>query len=312
MNREKKLIIIDSNSVVHRAFHALPPLTTKNGELINAVYGFLLVFLKVVSQFQPDYLAATFDLPGPTFRHQKFKEYKIKRPPTPEGIKEQLPKLKEILTFFNIPIFEKPGFEADDIIATIVSQVIKKSKDLEIIILTGDTDSLCLVNPQTAVYLLKKGVKDVILYNQEKIKEKYQLSPEQLVDFKALKGDPTDNVPGIAGIGEKTALKLIKEFGSLENLYNKIESETNLSLDKKLLEKLRENKEKAFLSKSLVELENNVDIEFDLNQCLWKKFDKEKAIEVLKKYQFNSLIEKIKNIGFEKKIEKEIKTKTLF
>jgi len=312
MNREKKLIIIDSNSVVHRAFHALPPLTTKNGELINAVYGFLLVFLKVVSQFQPDYLAATFDLPGPTFRHQKFKEYKIKRPPTPEGIKEQLPKLKEILTFFNIPIFEKPGFEADDIIATIVSQVIKKSKDLEIIILTGDTDSLCLVNPQTAVYLLKKGVKDVILYNQEKIKEKYQLSPEQLVDFKALKGDPTDNVPGIAGIGEKTALKLIKEFGSLENLYNKIESETNLSLDKKLLEKLRENKEKAFLSKSLVELENNVDIDFDLNQCLWKKFDKEKAIEVLKKYQFNSLIEKIKNIGFEKKIEKEIKTKTLF
>jgi len=312
ISKKKKLVVIDSNSVVYRAFHALPPLTTKNGDLINAVYGFLLVFLKALNYFQPDYIVATFDLPGPTFRHQKFKDYKIKRPPVPAGIKEQLPKVKEVLSFFNVPIFEKQGFEADDVIATIVHQASEKIKDVEIIILSGDSDSFCLINHQTKVYFLKKGVKEIILYDENKIKERYQLSPQQLIDFKALKGDPSDNVPGVAGIGEKTALKLIKDFGSLEDLYSAIEKKEKMQLNEKLLEKLKKNKEQVFFSKSLIQLEKNVPVDFILKNYFWQEFDQEKAIEILKKYEFNSLIEKITGIMSKAETKTEIKTKTLF
>ena len=307
---KKRLVIIDSNSVVYRAFYALPPLTTKAGELINALYGFLLVLFKVVRELKPDYLAAIFDFPAPTFRHQKFEDYKIKRPPMPEGIKEQIPKLKEVLRCFNICILEKEGFEADDLIATIVSKVNKESKEIEIIILSGDSDLLSLINPQTKVFLLQKGTREIVLYDQEKIKEKYCLLPPQLIDFKALKGDPSDNIPGIAGIGEKTALKLIQKFDSLENLYEEIEK-GNLNLDNHLLEKLKNKKADAFFSKSLIQLDHNVPMTFDLNCCLWQKFNKDKAIEILQRYEFQSLVKKIKDILPESGFN-EIKNKTLF
>jgi DNA polymerase-1 len=166
MKEEKKrLIIIDSNSLIHRAYHALPSLTTKKGELVNAVYGFLLVFLKVIKEFQPNYIAATFDSAAPTFRHKRFKEYKAKRPPAPEELYQQIPKVKEILTAFRVPIFEKEGFEADDIIGTIAKKAPKKQviPEIETIILSGDLDTLQLVNPKTKVYSLRKGVKDTIL-----------------------------------------------------------------------------------------------------------------------------------------------------
>ena len=295
---KKRLIIIDSNSIVHRAFHALPPLSTKSGEVVGAVYGFLLVFLKALRELQPDYIVATFDLPGPTFRHEKFKEYKATRPPTAQGICEQLPKVKEILKAFNISIFEKQGFEADDIIATIANLVSGQNgkMELETIILSGDSDTFQLVDKNTKVYFLRKGVKDTVLYDENRILEKYEgLSPEKLADFKGLKGDPSDNIPGVKGIGEKTAIGLILKFGSLEGLYREIEgnSEKVKEIPARIKEILIKGKEQAFLSKDLSQAERNAPIDFDLKECLWQNLDKEKAKEIFEKLEFKSLINRL-------------------
>jgi len=304
----RMLLIIDGNAVVHRAFHALPLLTTKKGELVNAVYGFLLVFLRAVREFKPDYVAATFDTGKPTFRHEKFKEYKAKRPPAPQELIGQLPKIKDILNAFGISCFEKPGFEADDIIGTISRLAPKKQvlPEIETIILSGDLDVLQLVDKNTKAYILRKGLKDTILYSEEQVKERYGLVPEQLVDFRALRGDPSDNIPGITGIGEKTAIELLKEFGSLENIYEAIEEktekakETNVFFNEKLKkikpatkEKLIQYKEQAFFSKTLAEIDKNVPIDFDLKECSFKKYDKEKAAQALREYEFFSLISRL-------------------
>lgn len=298
MTNKKCLIIIDSNSVIHRAYHALPPLTTKKGEVVGAVYGFLLVFLKAVREFQPDFIAACFDFPAPTFRHKKFKEYKAKRPPAPKELYQQIPKVKEILKRFNVPIFEKEGFEADDIIGTISRLAPKKQilPKVETIILSGDLDTLQLVNPQTKVYSLKKGVKDVVLYDEKLVREKFLgLKPEQLLDFKALRGDPSDNIPGVCGIGEKIAIELLLKFGSLKNLYKKIEekSERAKKLKPKLKEILLKYKEQAFLSKSLAQIKKDVPIDFNLKECQWKEYNKEKTTQLLKDFEFYSLIKKL-------------------
>jgi len=298
MTNKKNLIIIDSNSIIHRAYHALPPLTTKKGELVNAVYGFLLVFFKAIRDFQPDFIAATFDFPGPTFRHKKFKEYKAKRPPAPEELYQQIPKVKEILKALEVSIFEKEGFEADDIIGTISRLAPKKQVLPEIgtIILSGDLDTLQLVNPRTKVYSLRRGVKDVVLYDEKQVQEKFQgLVPEQLLDFKALRGDPSDNIPGVTSIGEKTAIKLLLEFGSLENLYKEIEikSERAKKLKPKLKETLLKYKEQAFLSKSLAQIKKDVPIDFNLKECQWKEYNKEKTIQIFKNLEFHSLIKRL-------------------
>jgi len=300
VENKKRLIIIDSNSIVHRAFHALPPLSTKSGEVVGAVYGFLLVFLKALGELQPDYIAATFDLPGPTFRHEKFKEYKATRPPTAQGICEQLPKVKEILKAFNISIFEKQGFEADDIIATISSLVSgQRTPELETIILSGDSDTFQLVDKNTKVYFLRKGVKDTVLFDENRVLEKYEgLSPEKLADFKGLKGDPSDNIPGVKGIGEKTAIGLILKFGSLENLFKEIDenSEKSVEIPARIKEILIKGKEQAFLSKELSQAEKNAPIDFDLEKCHWQKLDKEKAKEIFEKFEFQSLINRLNEL----------------
>jgi len=301
VNEKKKLIIIDSNSVVHRAYHALPALVTKKGELVNAVYGFLLVFFKAVKDFQPDFIAACFDFPGPTFRHKKFKEYKAKRPPAPKELYQQIPKIKEVLESFNVPIFEKEGFEADDIIGTITRLAPQKQliPQIETLILSGDLDILQLVNSQTKAYTLRKGVKDVILYDEKQVQEKFQgLIPKQLLDFKALRGDPSDNIPGVTGIGEKTAIKLIKEFGSLENLYLELSQRplpkaAAISVNQRLRAKLEEYKEQAFLSKDLARIKRDVPIDFNLKECQWKEYNKEKTIQILKNLEFYSLIKRL-------------------
>lgn len=289
MGDKKRLIIIDANSIIHRAFHALPPLTTKNGELVNAVYGFLLVFFKAIKDFQPDFVAAAFDFPGATFRHKQFKEYKAKRPPAPEKLYEQIPKVKEILKCLNVPVFEKESFEADDIIGTISHLAPKKQvlPEIETIILSGDKDTWQLIDKHTKVYSLRKGVKDIVLYDEERIKEKYGLIPEQLLDYKALCGDPSDNIPGVTGIGEKTATALIKRFGSLDNLYDK------LQVPDKLKAKLLEYKEQAFLSRELLRIDKNVPIAFNLPDCQWGEYDKAKAGQALKDLEFKTLIDRL-------------------
>jgi len=291
MADKKTLLVIDSNSVIHRAFHALPPLTNKKGEAMGAVYGFLLVFLKALKEFKPDFVAATFDVHAPTFRHAKYKEYKAKRQKAPDELYQQIPKVKEVLESFGVKVFEKPGFEADDLIGTIAHLAPKKQAlpKLETIILSGDSDILQLVDERTKVYALRKGVKDTVLYDKELVGQKYQgLTPKQLVDYRALRGDPTDNIPGVLGIGEKTAIELIKEFGTLEEIYD------NLSLiTAKTREKLIQSKDLAFLSYELAEINKNVPMELNLQECGWGNYDREKASKILNSFNFYSLISRL-------------------
>jgi DNA polymerase-1 len=309
MTEEKKrLIIIDSNSVIHRAYHALPPLTTKEGELVNAVYGYLLVFFRAIKDFQPDFIVAAFDFPAPTFRHKRYVEYKAKRPKTPPELYNQIPKIKEVLKAFDVSVFSKEGFEADDIIGTVAREASKKnvSSALETIILSGDLDSLQLVDSQTRVYALRKGVKDIVLYDEKLVKEKFQgLEPRQLLEYKALRGDPSDNIPGVTGVGEKTATNLILEFGSIERLYEEIgkKSEKSKKLKLHLEDLLIKYKDQAFLSRELAEINTHVPIDIDFKKCSFGGYDKEKAIKALEKLGFYSLIGKIP--GVEKKEEKD-------
>ncbi len=296
----KKLIIIDGNAVVHRAYHALPPLRTKKGELVNAVYGFLLALFSAIDEFKPDYIAATFDLPGPTFRHKKFKLYKANREKAPDDLYEQIPKIKDLLSSFGIKIFEKQGYEADDIIGTISKLAPRKRihPPIETIIVTGDLDVLQLVNKNTKVNALRRGVKDTVLYNEEKVKERYDgLVPEQLVDYKALRGDPSDNIPGVGGIGEKTAISLIKEFKTLDNLYSNLNQ-----VPEKTREKLELGKDQAYVSKMLAEINQGVDIKFDLEKCVFKGYNNRIA-KGLDKYEFESLKKRL----FKKPEKKNLK-----
>lgn len=301
----KKLILIDGHALVHRAFHALPQtLASPTGVLTNAVYGFTSVLIKAIKEIKPDYIVATFDLAGPTFRHEEFAEYKAHREKAPEGLHEQVPIVKEVLRAFGIPIFEKEGFEADDIIGSICEKT-RKVKDLQTIIATGDLDTLQLVEDKKVVVLtLKKGVTDTVLYDEEEVRKRYGLEPEQVVDFKGLKGDPSDNIPGVPGIGEKTASMLIQKFGSLDNLYKEIENpkpakkKTKDGISEKLVQKLIENKDTAFFSKKLSTIIKNVDIDFKLEDADWKKGMKIEAISrIFREIGFFSLLKRISEIG---------------
>lgn len=294
---KKRLIIIDSNALIYRAYHALPPLSTRKGEIVNAVYGFLLVFFKAVKELKPDFVVATFDLPSPTFRSKIFKEYKAKRPRAPDELYEQIPKVKEFLKAFKVPIYEKEGFEADDIIGTIAKTASRKIAypQTETIILTGDLDALQLIGKNTKVYTFKKGVKDTIFYDEEMVKSRYGIAPEQLVDFRGLKGDPSDNIPGVLGIGEKTAADLIKKFETLEKLYKAIEEKSPKSknISQKIREKLIQSKEQALFSKFLAKINKDVPIEFDIKDWEFWRYEPEKVKELLKKFEFYSLLNKL-------------------
>lgn len=297
-NDKKRLVIIDSHSLIHRAYHALPPLTTKKGQEVGAVYGFLLIFLKTLKELNPDFIIAASDLPFPTFRHKKFELYKAKRPKIEMELSQQIPKTKEVLRSFGVPVLEKEGFEADDLIGTISKTAQEKTSfsPLEIIILSNDFDVMQLIDAQTKVCSFKKGVKEGIFYDQDSIKEKYQgLSPKQLIDFKSLRGDPSDNIAGVKGIGEKNALYLIKEFGSLENLYKEVEENTEKAgrIKDRIKKALIEQKKEALLSKELVQIRCDVPIDFSLEKYWFEKYDKNKVIEILNELEFYSLIEKI-------------------
>jgi DNA polymerase-1 len=306
----ERLLILDANSILHRVYHALPPLTTKKGELVNAIYGFLLVLFRVIKEFKPDYVCACFDFPAKTFRHEKFKEYKAKRPPCPKDLASQIPKLKEILGAFKIPFFEKEGYEADDLIGTIVA----KSPGLEKIIISGDLDNLQLVSKETKVFVLS-GVKKSILYDEKEVEKKYQgLKPEQIPDFKALTGDPSDNIPGVPGIGEKTAIKLFLKFKNLEKLYEEVKKNSkNILPDFKLKEILLKYENQVFSSKLLTKIKRDVSIEFDLKECSWGKYDEKQIIQIFREYEFNSLIKRLAELKEKEKIQsKRNPQKTLF
>lgn len=289
---ENRLIIIDSNALLHRSFHALPPLTMRSGQETGAVYGFLLTLFKAIKDLNPKYIVACFDTKAKTFRHEKFQEYKAQRPVTPSGIISQIPITKDVLGSFKIPVFAKDGFEADDLIATICNLVQKENKDLEIFILTGDLDNLQLVNEKIKVYTLGKGIKDTVIYDTDKVKERFDVHPNQMVDFKALTGDPSDNIPGVEGIGKKTAAEIIQRYKTIEALYEELSTDTAV-LKPKVKEALKQNKKTAIMSKELVEMKNDVDIDFKIKDCEFGLFDKKNIEKKLKDLEFNSLVNRI-------------------
>lgn len=283
----KKLVLIDGNAIIHRAYHALPPLTTKRGELVNAVYGFTSVLLKVISELKPDYILATFDLKGPTFRHEEYKEYKATRVKAPDELYAQFDRVKEVVRAFNIPIYEKEGFEADDVIGTMAAQA-EKETGVENIIVTGDLDTLQLIDDKTKVYALRRGMSDTTIYDEEAVAKRYGLKPEQMVDYKGLRGDPSDNIPGVKGIGEKTAGELIQKYGSIENIYRNL-----AEIKGALHEKLERDKSQALLSKRLATIDKNVPVKLDLSQAVTREFDRQKIVNLFQELNFFSLIKRL-------------------
>src|SRR5438093_7274825 len=213
----ERIILVDSNSLIYRGYFAIPPLTTTKGELSNATFGFASILLKAIEEIKPQYIAAAFDLPQKTFRHERDATYKATRKPMPDELRPQLERCKEILERFGVPIYALPGYEADDVIGALARQAEKAG--LETIIVSGDLDPLQLVTPNTKLMTTRQGFQNTVIYDEEMIRQRYGLRPDQMVDYKALKGDTTDNIPGVPGVGEKTAAKLIAENATLEGVY---------------------------------------------------------------------------------------------
>jgi DNA polymerase-1 len=303
----KKLILIDANAIVHRSFHALPPLTNRKGEMTNAVYGFSSVLIKVINELKPDYMAAAFDLAAPTFRHIEYDQYKAKRVKAPDELYEQIPKTKEVLNAFGIPVLEKEGFEADDIIGTVAKKY--TDKEIDILIITGDLDTLQLIDDNIRVYTMKKGLSDTIIYGEKEVEARYGLKVNQMIDYKALRGDPSDNIPGVKGIGEITATSLLKEFKTLENLYKNIDKVKS----KNVAEKLKINKQMAFFSKSLSTIRLNVPVKIDLKQLDWQNhLNMGKIRELFIELGFNTLLRRLPGGEPEEKSEVKSKQVNLF
>lgn len=293
------LLLVDSYALLHRAYHALPPLTSPKGEPTNAIYGFFRILFKVVHHFEPAYLVPAFDLPGPTFRHEKYSEYKAKRVRQEADFYVQIDKVKNILRLADIKYFEKAGFEADDIIGTVSRLAAEADQDLRIIIVTGDLDTLQLVNNQISVYTFHQGIKNEVLYDPAKIKERFNLTPGQLIDYKSLRGDPSDNILGVKGVGEKGALRLLTLYPSLEDIYLAIENGSittalTSAKDKSLIAKLKAQKDQAYFSKCLVTIDRQVPIDFSLKDVVFNDFNYEALEPLFKDLGFTSLIKKAK------------------
>jgi DNA polymerase-1 len=293
-NNPEKLILIDGNAIIHRSYHALPPFTTKNGELVNAVYGFASTLLSIIAKFEPKYIIATFDLAGPTFRHIEYAGYKATRVKADDALYAQIPRVKEVTEAFGIPIYAVSGFEADDVIGTLSKQAKENSKELETIIVTGDMDTLQLVDDATSVYTMRRGLTDSVLYSKAEIFERFSLAPEQLIDYKGLRGDPSDNIPGVKGIGEKTAIELLKTYGTLENVYAHLDE-----IKKPVREKLEKDRLIAIQSKGLATISREVPVTLDLEKAVTKDFDKEKLVALFTELNFHSLKKRLLGTGKE-------------
>ena len=302
----KKLVLIDSNAIIHRAYHALPKsMSTRRGEQTNAVYGFATTLIKVLEDLHPEYVAASFDVSKATFRTEKYAAYKATRVKADQELYDQIPRVHELLSAFNIPIYEKEGYEADDCIGTIVKNCHEHNSSckniptdgLEVYVVSGDKDIYQLIDGNIFVYSLRKGLSQMAVVDRKVIKEEYGLDPEDFIDLKALAGDPSDNIPGVPGIGPKTATELLQKFGTLKNLYEKIEKKEELDIKPRILQLLIEYKEQAFLSQDLATIHREVPIEFDLKEAEWGEYDKEKVRELFEELGFHSLL---RRFGVEK------------
>lgn len=321
----KRLVLIDGHAILHRAYHAFPKsLTTRNGELVNAVYGFTRILLSVLNELQPKYVAVAFDLPVPTFRHKEYVGYQVQRPAMDAELKDQIDRVKEVVEALNIPIFSVPGFEADDMIATLAKQALQskrvkelenenkkkipalllsRSPALEIIIITGDKDILQLVRAKVKVYAPGRGMAGPVIYNKAGVFKYLGIYPEQIVDYKALVGDSSDNYPGVPGVGPKTAVELLGKYKNLVNLYRHLKQ-----LKPLVVQRLTEGKESALLSQRLAKISEKAPIKLDLKACLVHDYNQQRAIDLFNDLEFKSLINKLP--GVEKQPKEKPKDKT--
>lgn len=287
-----KFVLIDGNALLYRAFHAYPNLTTSSGEMVNAVYGFSSMLLLVLERLNPENIVVVFDEKGPTFRHQQFTQYKAQRKPMDEGLVSQIGRTREVVRAFNIPIFAIPGYEADDILGTLVTRL-KQDKETEFIIVTGDRDLLQLLDDNVKAFMPGKTFGEGVIIDVKAFQEKYGLpNPKQLIDLKALMGDQSDNIPGVMGIGEKGGQKLISAYGNIENLYEHIGE-----IEGKLKEKLVEGAEMAVLSKQLATIDCNVPVQFDIALCVAKDFDPEVVKTLFSELEFKSILKRVDRLG---------------
>ena len=287
----KKLLILDSNSILNRAFYGVRYLSAKDGTPTNAIYGFLNILLKLIKEQEPDYICAAFDVKAPTFRHKQYEGYKAQRKPMPEGLSAQMPLAKDVLRAMGVTILEKEGYEADDIIGT-VARLCEES-EISCFIATGDKDDLQLASDKTKVILTvtKSGYNETIIYDDKAVKEKYRVTPTEFIDVKALMGDPSDNIPGVKGVGEKTAMSLIEKHHSIEYIYENIDG---IGLKGAMLQKMKDGRKMAFMSKELATINRNTPIEFNAEECVFDGFENNGELyEILKRLELNSIIKKL-------------------
>lgn len=286
---DKRIVIIDGNSLINRAYYAMQrPMITREGIYTQGIYGFINMLQKIRTDYEPEYLTVAFDLKGPTFRHLEYEDYKAGRKAMPMELVMQMPIMKDVLRAMNISILELEGYEADDIIGTVAKAA--EENGIEPLIITGDRDALQLVTDKTKVLITKKGITDFELYDPEKMKERYELTASQFIDLKGLMGDSSDNIPGIPGVGEKTGIKLLRQFGSVEELL----ANTMEISSEKLRSKIEENAQLAVMSKRLATINVNVPIELELESFRLGEPDYEALIDIYKKLEFNSFLKKLK------------------
>lgn len=297
----RKLVLIDGNALLHRAYHAYPPLSTPKGELINAVYGFSSMLLSVLDKLSPTHCAVAWDVKGPTFRKKEFAEYKANRGPMDEDLASQIDRTKEVVTALNIPQFGIEGYEADDIIGTLsrIATDEAKEDDVQVVIVTGDRDSLQLINDKrVVVYLpIQNHNAQSMVFDEEKVIEVYGMKPKQIIDLKSLMGDASDNIPGVKGVGKVTATKLIQMFGSLENIYKQID---DTGISKRTRELLLADQEAARQSWHLAEIDRHVPLKMSWEDCLLSDYKKDEVIKLFEELNFKSLIAKLPKDSWER------------
>ncbi len=287
---KKRLVLIDGHAILHRAYYAFPStLKTRKGELVNAVYGFTRMLLTVLKDLHPEYVAVAFDLPEPTFRHKEFLGYQAQRPKMDSELSDQIERVEEVVRTLNIPIFAVKGYEADDVIGSLAKQAAKRG--IEAVIITGDRDMMQLVNSRVKVYAPVKGFSNAKLFNKKGVKELLGVKPDQIIDYKAMVGDASDNYPGVPGIGPKTATDLLDKHQDLKSIYRHV-----AKLPEGVAKKLVEGKESAELSKKLAEIVTNVPIKLSLKACVVHDYDQEKAKKLFEELEFKSLIEKLPGV----------------
>ena len=298
---KQRLILLDTHAILHRAFHALPDFASPSGEPTGALYGVVAMLLRIIEELKPDYVIACYDLPEPTYRHTAFEGYKAKREKTDDTLVAQIERSRDIFAAFGIPIYEKAGFEADDVLGTLALAV-KKEPDLEVIIASGDMDTMqCVDGKRVQVYTLKKGINDTILYDEAAVKERFGFPPKYVADYKGLRGDTSDNIPGIVGIGEKTATELIMKFGDLDTIYKKLKKNeaafVEAGVKPRIIKLLKEGEEEARFSKMLATIRTDVPLDFTMPTVSWREaVDTDRVITLFSELGFRTLSSRVKTL----------------